>query len=1058
MAVGLRNRPDQDYDLSSQDKEKAEDFSDKISEVRDPGDLLGKDSSLFDHDKKVEEFGNQLQDVRGVDDLLGNNSGLLDSEKKAGDQNVADTEKSKSGSASDELSDQEQSSGGWGVSEAIRNYAANQTGQSKSTPLPALIISLILMAAFGSSLIVLQSLPLNLLNNLFNANNSSEVASSIRQRKVMKFIMGADDPTSICASSAMKCKNGKISHKALNKMARHGIIADGYDGTTKQGYPDGGNPKGYTYTDPETGKMTHVSAADFDKAMTDNPKFARKVFGVKGAFNMRVNVLMGKHLTRIMFNRLGLSRGGGSAAESAKKHTPLKNAISKVKAKLKFPKVDGIVAKFNSIVNKKMKGIKKGGAAFAAAAGACMILKVPDIVIAGSTALDIAFVTGAVTQGLLSPSAKGMTTFYHEDFTTYDSENIGGLLAHQVVNEKGEKRAGIDSPHLLFAAGISRIKPAISKLSPGYGALKNPAISAAKVAQDATEDQCDYILSPAALMAAMVGSSVIAAASATTLVGLAAKIAIDWAVGEAVSIAIVAAGTALINLSIDTLKQEEVYEKAIDDLGAPYGEVMGVGAAAVMAAAGMANHLPVLTTNQIVAYSSMKRDLENEKREEAIATLSPFDISSKYTFLGSLAHNFQNSAILSGYYSNPNLASFASGLISMASTALSTPSASAAAADNYEKDRCSYAEEWGIPKTDLGETPAIQFNGLPCTGPTELFLTMETSEAIDIMSEAGMFNEEVDFNDDDAIDQLLSTTDDSAQLNMSETPANDEGEGGGDPTTEHTGGTNVTKEGYFKPDTPLDIFIRECSDASAGTYLIDSAGCTLEKTAEITQRVMTAISVFLFDYILIKSINGENDDEGAQSADALSHSEASVPAGDPGVCPEGTKNYGIQDGYERGVKKEITTCGIIDWPSNFANSAGERVVEVNSTIAAQTAAMAAALKAHSQANGNYPYVASLGFRTHEQQACIRKHYETGVKGCSPYNSKPPAAAREGYSNHQMGLSIDLPTGYNCSSPYYKVSIKANKWLDLNMSKYGFKRDVGCGDYGHFTNKGGVSGL
>lgn len=172
-----------------------------------------------------------------------------------------------------------------------------------------------------------------------------------------------------------------------------------------------------------------------------------------------------------------------------------------------------------------------------------------------------------------------------------------------------------------------------------------------------------------------------------------------------------------------------------------------------------------------------------------------------------------------------------------------------------------------------------------------------------------------------------------------------------------------------------------------------------------------------------------------------------------GTCPATTTvDYGMQDGYNNStVPTKIHTCGIKDWPSNFANSAGEKLVEVNAGIAEDTVKMAAALKADSAANGNYSYTASLGFRTFAQQQCIYDYFRTGNKGCSDYVTQPRAAASPGYSNHQMGYSIDIEGGYSCSSPSFTKNSEANRWLDANMKTYGFSRDVGCSDYGHITH-------
>lgn len=214
-------------------------------------------------------------------------------------------------------------------------------------------------------------------------------------------------------------------------------------------------------------------------------------------------------------------------------------------------------------------------------------------------------------------------------------------------------------------------------------------------------------------------------------------------------------------------------------------------------------------------------------------------------------------------------------------------------------------------------------------------------------------------------------------------------------------------------------------NCSLDTYAADSVLCSLDDTIQETPEC--------------------NPDAGGIAADASATN---------GVCGKtpGIKSYGEQDGYDKSVTStKINTCGIEDWPTTFANSAGEYIVEVNVDIADDTAKLAAALKADSEANGNYDYKASLGFRTFKQQQCIYDYFRTGVRGCSDFVTRPKSAAAPGYSNHQMGYSIDLPTNYSCDSPSFKTQVKANEWLDANMKSYGFSRDVGCSDYGHFTH-------
>jgi len=78
---------------------------------------------------------------------------------------------------------------------------------------------------------------------------------------------------------------------------------------------------------------------------------------------------------------------------------------------------------------------------------------------------------------------------------------------------------------------------------------------------------------------------------------------------------------------------------------------------------------------------------------------------------------------------------------------------------------------------------------------------------------------------------------------------------------------------------------------------------------------------------------------------------------------------------------------------------------------------------------------SSAFRTHAEQVRLYDLYRSG---------RGNLAARPGYSNHQMGLSVDLGGigGYGT---------RAYRWLQQNAPRYGFHNDVG-GEFWHWTYK------
>jgi hypothetical protein len=197
--------------------------------------------------------------------------------------------------------------------------------------------------------------------------------------------------------------------------------------------------------------------------------------------------------------------------------------------------------------------------------------------------------------------------------------------------------------------------------------------------------------------------------------------------------------------------------------------------------------------------------------------------------------------------------------------------------------------------------------------------------------------------------------------------------------------------------------------------------------------------LFVFDSNILQAYKKSAD--GSLGKNELQVAGPSVnPLASSGSCPAGSTDYGMKEGWLNGTMVPIRTCGIVDWPANFANSNGEMIIEVNSTIAADTIRLAQALKA-----AGFSYTASIAFRTYDQQKCIYDYFVSGNKGCSMFNTRPTDAASPGNSNHQMGKSIDIDSS---------KGTPLGNWLDQHMAEYGFSRDVfnrNGSDYGHMTH-------
>lgn len=157
------------------------------------------------------------------------------------------------------------------------------------------------------------------------------------------------------------------------------------------------------------------------------------------------------------------------------------------------------------------------------------------------------------------------------------------------------------------------------------------------------------------------------------------------------------------------------------------------------------------------------------------------------------------------------------------------------------------------------------------------------------------------------------------------------------------------------------------------------------------------------------------------------------------ACAEGTKDLGIQDGYTQGNKVKIRICEI---PSNILPSEGEESKNgygvsgasggaiVNSRVSGAVLAMAKAMR-----DADLPIVkACSSFRTNAHQQSLYASIGS------------PMAAKPGYSNHQLGVALDLYIDNNsCGSSSYGRERPNNSphkvwsWLKSNGEKYSYKQ-------------------
>ena len=709
------------------------------------------------------------------------------------------------------------------------------------------IIGLIVALAIGGGAVGTffgpASMLINLTENATSKNDTSSTALQHRFMKVFGFVTNSSDPICKNSSKSIKCKMGQISNKALDKLEKKGItpqFADAVDNNDRKstGYPNR-NPTAYTIDLKDGSTPQTIPREQFLRYIADHPKVAAKVLGRSGAFNVRINAWAGKNITDRLYSIFNLERRGGIADGSGRKLSPVeKLAAATEKLKERIPggeKVAGVTGDLERKIRGHLGKAGKAGGVYTGVVASCIAVKAPAYIAAGVAAVQLLQVMPVGMDLILSPGAKtkasGVDT--KNSITPEDADAVGTLLTNESPNkDDGKMASALSSPVLLAAIGVNTAKAAIPKdVTPGYSVLTSPLVKSSRDADKQTKAQCNAVMSPAAMYTAMAVSSGVTIALSTTLLGGVIKVVADYLTSIAITEIAVGVGKA----AAEEVFTDLATNTAIPDAkGKELGDVAGVSLMSMFAAGGMSRNLPVLKESEVAGFNVAALETEAYDRETEIATLSPFDTSSKYTFLGSIVNNARLAVLKSGSY-NGSILSSLPGLMNFSFASFTT---NTKAADDSATTYCSYAEDFGLEADNPADTPGITLSGLPCTGLTPNQLGMDTQTGIDLMIKEGWVDESVPISDTDMINEL------------------------------------VEKE-FIRPETPLADYIESCGNAATGDYLLNSTGCTVT-SSDVTpgagselpplkdQRSLEAMAVFLLDYQQAQALNG-NDEEGAES-------------------------------------------------------------------------------------------------------------------------------------------------------------------------------------------------
>jgi len=756
-----------------------------------------------------------------------------------------------------------------------------------------------------------------------------------------------------------------------------------------RGYPDK-NPTHWKVEGLNDGKPIESSKLKDELLKKENRKIASKVYGRTGLFKMRFHAWTGKHISKL-YDKFKLKRN--SAISKIDKKLGIKEKKEKFKEKLPKFKEGPALEKVGKGVDNLGSKLKKGGLAYAISAGACTVVKIPNLIAAGVAAIQLAPLLGLVMDVILSPGSQAKASGLDSSgsgFSQETMETIGTMLTERGKMKGSDNAEGsaLDSPYLLAAMGVNNDKPGIAKnYIPGYSVATNPIVRTLNSAEEASEPVCNYILSPVAMYTSMAAEAAIAASTGgiSAILSWAGKAALSEVIKKVLEYTV---GEKVKNILAELAKSLLIPDKAqYKDLG----DALGVGAAAFFASGSMGQMLPGLKMSQLAEFNGIQIANEEFQKEMDIASLSPFDTSSRYTFLGSIFHNMGNMMIANGTYSKTPVAML-SNILRLPSMALSYSSTAKAASGMYSDKYCGYAKDFSMG-SGSSEDPAVNMAGLPCTGITNSQANMSVEEAIQIAENEGWIQKDMDIPDGADISDLMNN-------------------------------------GYIVKDTPLHDFVEDCGDASTGSYWFSNGGCTAPSdsthVAKITEktykdeegkditnesfgtensakqyddRKLSAMSVLLIDFQIAQSINGEDDEEEAPSTTAK--------APDNGEAIGEPQLEEAQSGWGNHSNGEIPD-------SDLQTLSFSPESKMNKQAAAAMEEMNKAYKADNGSN----LLINEAYRDCATQ--IRYARELGAVAAPA----PPCR-----SNHGWGLAADISVG-GFGSPVYK-------WLEANAHKYGY---------------------
>lgn len=632
---------------------------DERYKVRNPGD--------DDYNRKFKEgnFEQRVGSTPSQDDV---EKGLRDAENSANNPNQ---------DADSSLRDQEDSP--WGT----RYTGARQQTKSKvkfkltwtkgligggaATGVAALIIFITTLA------------PAALLANLAsNATINLDTRTSILDKRVLKVLdaklNGSEVTNGSCSVIKVACRFSRPSNALLTTLDEVGIKPVNADGTaiekTRTGFPNQ-KPVRYEFTKAD-GSVLSVDSPNFVSTLRNDPEF-RKAF-TRG-YNARYLAYTTVKVRTAFFKKYGVDRTGKASKEVATAKSPQEAVKNVITGGDKDNPVRGAVteeAKANAareVITEEIteevgkaakKGLKAGGSpTLTVGTVACMAMNTPGIISNIVRVYQMRQLIVLASTIVLTPESMARAG----DMDPALMASIGGLLTATAISSNGTRtKSAMDSlgvRNVLFGDTNKASSLNYLNFSPG-GKINNDFKGINQLANNPSmRATCDTIYSPqAGVLAATIDGAITGATGGTAGIAIGAaraaviaatavftvdtlvKLVMDNA-GPAISFIVstipndVIAG-ALGNPSLDNAANEDL------------GQAIGAGLAFTFSQTGLDTGSGVLRTDQLSGVNTAQTESSLAYAEQDRFGRSPLDISSPYTFMGSIVSNYARTSYVTG--------------------------------------------------------------------------------------------------------------------------------------------------------------------------------------------------------------------------------------------------------------------------------------------------------------------------------------------------------------------------------------------------------------------------